>query len=99
MLYLFSGTPRRLDMATCLQQLAGAWTLNLKTECVDVKRSAKHDLSLAKVAKATWTGSPLRSSTQCFCRRRALASPERLGLIFEAPDRFAAMTPRGVSNS
>ena len=48
-LYLFSGTPRRLDMATCLQQLAGAWTLNLKTECVDVKRSAKHDLSLAKV--------------------------------------------------
>ena len=36
-------------MATCLQQLAGAWTLNLKTECVDVKRSAKHDLSLAKV--------------------------------------------------
>ena len=36
-------------MATCLQQLAGAWTLNLKTECVDVKRSAKHDLSLPKV--------------------------------------------------
>ena len=36
-------------MATCLQQLAGAWTLNLKTECVDMKRSAKHDLSLAKV--------------------------------------------------
>ena len=48
-LYLFSGTPRKLDMATCLQQLAGAWTLNLKTECVDVKRSAKHDLSLPKV--------------------------------------------------
>ena len=52
MLYLFSGTPRRLDMATCLQQLAGAWTLNLKTECVDVKRSAKHDLSLAKVRQS-----------------------------------------------
>ena len=51
-LYLFSGTPRRLDMATCLQQLAGAWTLNLKTECVDVKRSAKHDLSLAKVRQS-----------------------------------------------
>ena len=39
-------------MATCLQQLAGAWTLNLKTECVDVKRSAKHDLSLAKVRQS-----------------------------------------------
>ena len=51
-LYLFSGTPRRLDMATCLQQLAGAWTLNLKTECVDMKRSAKHDLSLAKVRQS-----------------------------------------------
>ena len=51
-LYVFSGTPRRLDMATCLQQLAGAWTLNLKTECVDVKRSAKHDLSLAKVRQS-----------------------------------------------
>ena len=39
-------------MATCLQQLVGAWTLNLKTECVDVKRSAKHDLSLAKVRQS-----------------------------------------------
>ena len=39
-------------MATCLQQLAGAWTLNLKTECVDVKRSAKHDLSLPKVRQS-----------------------------------------------
>ena len=36
-------------MAACLQQLATAWTLDLKTECVDVKRSAKHDLSLPKV--------------------------------------------------
>ena len=39
-------------MATCLQQLAGAWALNLKTECVDVKRSAKHDLSLPKVRQS-----------------------------------------------
>ena len=52
MLYLFSGTPRKLDMAACLQQLAAAWTLELKTECVDVKRSAKHDLSLPKVRRS-----------------------------------------------
>ena len=52
MLYLFSGTPRRLDMAACLQQLASAWTLNLKTECVDLKRAAKHDLSLPKVRQS-----------------------------------------------
>ena len=51
-LYLFSGTPRKLDMAACLQQLAAAWTLELKTECVDVKRSAKHDLSLPKVRRS-----------------------------------------------
>ena len=52
MLYLFSGTPRKLDMAACLQQLATSWTLELKTECVDVKRSAKHDLSLPKVRQS-----------------------------------------------
>ena len=51
-LYLFSGTSRRLDMAACLQHLATAWTLDLKTECVDVKRSAKHDLSLPHVRKS-----------------------------------------------
>ncbi|CAE7747989.1 unnamed protein product, partial [Symbiodinium sp. KB8] len=51
-LYLFSGTPRKLDMAACLQQLATSWTLELKTECVDVKRSAKHDLSLPKVRQS-----------------------------------------------
>ncbi|OLP80386.1 hypothetical protein AK812_SmicGene39223 [Symbiodinium microadriaticum] len=51
-LYLFSGTPRKLDMAACLQQLATAWTLELKTECVDVTRSAKHDLSLPKVRRS-----------------------------------------------
>ncbi|CAE7519614.1 unnamed protein product [Symbiodinium sp. KB8] len=51
-LYLFSGTPRKPDMAACLQQLAAAWTLDLKTECVDVKRSAKHDLSLPTVRKS-----------------------------------------------
>ena len=39
-------------MAACLQQLATAWTLDLKTECVDVKRSAKHDLSLPKVRQS-----------------------------------------------
>ena len=39
-------------MAACLQQLAAAWTLDLKTECVDVKRSAKHDLSLPTVRKS-----------------------------------------------
>ena len=27
-------------MATCLQQLAAAWALDLKVECVDIKRSA-----------------------------------------------------------
>ena len=36
-------------MAACLQQLAAAWTLQLETECVDVKRSAKQDLSLPQV--------------------------------------------------
>ena len=49
MLYLFSGVARQLDMATCLQQLAAAWTLDLRTECVDIKRKAKLDLSLPKV--------------------------------------------------
>ena len=39
-------------MTSCLQQLASAWTLNLKTECVDLKRSAKHDLSLPKVRQS-----------------------------------------------
>ena len=39
-------------MASCLQQLASAWTLNLKTECVDLKRSAKQDLSLPKVRQS-----------------------------------------------
>ena len=48
-LYLFSGVARQLDMATCLQQLAAAWTLDLRTECVDIKRNAKLDLSLPKV--------------------------------------------------
>ena len=36
-------------MATCLQQLAATWALDLRTECVDIKRSAKQDLSLPKV--------------------------------------------------
>ena len=49
MLYLFSGVAHKLDMATCLQQLAATWTLDLRTECVDIKRSAKQDLSLPKV--------------------------------------------------
>ena len=39
-------------MAACLQHLATAWTLDLKTECVDVKRSAKRDLSLPHVRKS-----------------------------------------------
>ena len=43
MLYLFSGVARKLDMATCLQQLAATWALDLGTECVDIKRSAKQD--------------------------------------------------------
>ena len=46
MLYLFSGVAHKLDMATCLQQLAATC---LRTECVDIKRSAKQDLSLPKV--------------------------------------------------
>ena len=49
MLYLFSGVAHKLDMATCLQQLAATWTLDLRTECVDIKRNAKLDLSLPKV--------------------------------------------------
>ena len=48
-LYLFSGVAHKLDMATCLQQLAATWALVLRTECVDIKRSAKQDLSLPKV--------------------------------------------------
>ena len=32
-----------------LQQLAAIWELDLRAECVDIKRSAKHDLSLPKV--------------------------------------------------
>ena len=48
-LYLFSGVAHQLDMATCLQQLAATWTLDLRTECVDIKRNAKLDLSLPKV--------------------------------------------------
>ena len=36
-------------MATCLQQLTATWALDLRTECVDIKRSAKQDLSLPKV--------------------------------------------------
>ena len=47
-LYLFSVVAHKLDMATCLQQLAATWALDLRTECVDIKRSAKH-LSLPKV--------------------------------------------------
>ena len=39
-------------MATRLQQLAAAWTLDLKVECVDVKRSAKYDLNLPKVRRS-----------------------------------------------
>ena len=42
-------------MAACLQQLAAAWTLQLETECVDVKRSAKQDLSLPKVRQSYLT--------------------------------------------
>ena len=49
MLYLFSGVAHKLDMATCLQQLAATWTLDLRTECVDIKRNAKLDLSLPQV--------------------------------------------------
>ena len=48
-LYLFSGVAHKLDMATCLQQLAATWALDLRTECVDIKRSAKQDLSLPRV--------------------------------------------------
>ena len=48
-LYLFSGVAHKLDVATCLQQLAATWALDLRTECVDIKRSAKQDLSLPKV--------------------------------------------------
>ena len=48
-LYLFSGVAHKLDMATCLQQLTATWALDLRTECVDIKRSAKQDLSLPKV--------------------------------------------------
>ena len=48
-LYLFSGVAHKLDMATCLQQLAALWTLDLRTECVDIKRNAKLDLSLPTV--------------------------------------------------
>ena len=78
-------------MAACLQQLAAAWTLDLKTECVDVKRSAKHDLSLPiRSAKATSTGLPLRSLMLCCCRLPALAFRELLGLTFEDLDQFAA---------
>ena len=36
-------------MANCLQHLAATWELDLRVECVDTKRSAKHDLSLPKV--------------------------------------------------
>ena len=42
-------TARRLDVASCLQQLAAAWALDLRVECVDVKRTAIHDLSLPRV--------------------------------------------------
>ena len=42
-------------MAACLQQLASAWTLQLHTECVDVKRSARQDLSLPKVRQSYLT--------------------------------------------
>ena len=48
-LYLFSGVAHKLDMATCLQQLAATWALDLRTECVDIKRSARQDLSRPKV--------------------------------------------------
>ena len=46
---LFRRRPQAIDMATCLQQLAATWALDLRTECVDIKRSAKQDLSLPKV--------------------------------------------------
>ena len=91
-LYLSSGTPRKLDMAACLQQLATAWTLDLKTECVDIKRSAKHDLSLPhRSARATSTGLPLRSSMLCCFRLHALVSRGPLGLTSRDHDQFAAM--------
>ena len=48
-LYLFSGVAHKLDMATCLCKLAATWALDLRTECVDIQRSAKQDLSLPKV--------------------------------------------------
>ena len=44
MLYLFSGVAHKLDMATCLLQLAATWALDLRTECVDINAALSRTL-------------------------------------------------------
>ena len=91
MLYLFSGTPRRLDMAACLQQLASAWALNLKTECVDLKRSAKHDLSLPKVRQSYLNRIAAKEFDAVLLSPPCASFRELPGLTFEDPGLSAAM--------
>ena len=86
-------------MAACNQQLATAWTLDLKTECVDVKRSAKHDLSLPQVRKSYLDRiAAIRSSMLCCFRLHALVSRGPLGLTSRDHDQFVAIYehPRGL---
>ena len=47
-LYLFSGTPRRWDMQSCLKQLCATEGLNLEMLCIDIKRKPWIDLSQSR---------------------------------------------------
>ena len=47
-LYLFSGTPRKHDMTSCLQEVCRASGYKLSIECVDIQRRPRIDLSYSK---------------------------------------------------
>ena len=85
MLYLFSGVAHKLDMATCLQQLAATWALDLRTESISNAALSRTSVCLRSGA-AIWTASALRSLTLFCCPRpalvfRALPGPTFVGCL------------------
>ena len=51
-LYLFAGSARKVDLATCLHQLGAPEQLDFHVECVDLLRHASHDLSVEKTRRS-----------------------------------------------
>ena len=47
-LYVFSGTPRKHDMTSCLQEMCRVSGYKLAMECIDIKRKPRVDLSYSK---------------------------------------------------